>query len=237
MPSITYILKEKFSLKKIKKFSQDTLLFLSMAVCAFPIMFGPFFAACICAQKKEKGYALISDFIEFFSNATITDWFPWIIIIYQFCFLLLCLIIYYDEIKGIQKAKGGELTDFENGKIFDEANWSFSMGFAALFLLFVPLFIIAPILYMADKLIEAIAIVFSESTDETIASLSALPQILKDFGILAFFILYDFFIGLIGLAINGATVTYIGHKTEIETLKKKLQGACQTSDNPNSKVV
>lgn len=189
-------------------------------VCLFPLMVGPFFIAGIFLEKKEKGFALINNFIDSFGNPSFSKWLFWGMIIYQILFCLMGILTFNDQIKAVEKAKRNKLIENKIGSIRFESNWAFAMGFFTLFLLAVPLFVMGPIVAVMNQLTEAIGLVFSQSSDETIAALSALPRVLKNMGLLVFIVAYDVLIYLISWLFNSIIESRIALKMEIETLKK-----------------
>ena len=185
----------------------------------FPLMFGPFLIAGIFLGKKETGFALINNFIDSFGNPSFSKWLFLGMIIYQILFCLMGILTFNDQIKAVEKAKRNKLIENKIDGIRFESNWAFAMGFFTLFLLAVPLFVMGPIVAVMNQLTEAIGLVFSQSSDESIAALSALPRVLKNMGLLVFIVAYDVLIYLISWLFNSIIESRIALKTEIETLK------------------
>ena len=215
MPLTTNVQTEKF-----KSRFGNLLTGIITCVCTFPLMFGPFFIAGIFLEKKETGFALINNFIDSFGNPSFTKWLFWGMIIYQILFCLMGILTFNDQIKAVEKAKRNKLIENKIGGIRFESNWAFAIGLFTLFLLAVPLFVMGPIVAVMNQLTEAIGLVFSQSSDESIAALSALPRVLKNMGLLVFIVAYDVLIYLISWLFNSIIESRIALKTEIEILKK-----------------
>lgn len=209
--------------EKIKSRLGNALLYISIMVCMLPIFIGPFYVMAACGKKVEyasEGFALINNFIDFFGNPSFTEWLPLGIFIYQISFFLMGILTFYDQLRTAEKVKKNKLNEDKIGNIRFESNWAFAMGFFALFLLVAPVLVIGPIAASTSQLTEAIALIFTQSSDESIVALSALLPAIKNLGLVVFFIAYDVLFFLISWIFNSITESSIILKMEIETLKK-----------------